>query len=115
MLLALSYQVALSGETLEKVTQDRISEVAKLLGVSYEEHDRIRKKYSLEMLATPYTILGLKNSASKEEIKQAYRQMVAKYHPDRVAHRGDDLAEDAHLKFLEIQSAYQELEHLRGI
>jgi len=47
-----------------------------------------------------YSILGLKRSASDEEIKSAYRKLARKYHPDR----GGDTA-----KFQEIQEAYSVL------
>lgn len=48
----------------------------------------------------PYSILGLNPGASAEEIKQAYRKLASKHHPDR----GGDTK-----KFQEIQAAYQML------
>jgi DnaJ-class molecular chaperone len=30
----------------------------------------------------PYTILGLKQGASKDEVKKAYRNLAKKHHPD---------------------------------
>lgn len=47
-----------------------------------------------------YEVLGLNRSASKEEIKQAYRQLAMKWHPDR------NPAPDATDRFKEIAEAY---------
>ena len=110
LLLALSYQIALTGESLTKEAQELINQLAENLGVSYQGHDRIRQKYSLGNTRNPYTILGLDYSAGPEEIKKAYRQKAGRYHPDRVAHLGDEEMEDAHIRFLEIQKAFEALE-----
>lgn len=48
-----------------------------------------------------YSVLGLKPSASPQEIKRAYRQMVFRYHPDR--NPGNDQAAE---KFKQILDAY---------
>jgi uncharacterized membrane protein YkvA (DUF1232 family) len=57
----------------------------------------------------PYEILGVKSGASAEEITQAYRRQMKRYHPDRVAELGEELQQVAHEKTLEIQRAYDEL------
>ena len=57
----------------------------------------------------PYTVLGIKQNASPEDIKKAYRQLAGKYHPDKVAHLGEEFNELAEKRFKEIQKAYQEL------
>lgn len=57
----------------------------------------------------PYTILGVDRSATQDDIKKAYRSLVTKYHPDKVAHLGDEFREIAEKRFKEIQQAYQEL------
>ena len=34
------------------------------------------------MIANPYQVLGVKDGASLDECKKAYRKLCAKYHPD---------------------------------
>jgi len=48
-----------------------------------------------------YKILGLTKTASKDEIKKAYRKLALKYHPDRT--KGDKKAEE---KFKQANEAY---------
>ena len=115
LLLVLSYQIALIEDSLTQEVQGGINELAGLLDLSFEEHDRIRQKYSLDVLVTPYTVLGVTSSATNDEVKKAYWRLASQYHPDKVVHLGEDQAEEAHLKFLEIQEAYQELEKKRNL
>ena len=60
-----------------------------------------------EMQRNPYEVLGLKEGASAEEIKAAYRELVKKYHPDR--HQDNPLEELAEEKMREINEAYETL------
>jgi DnaJ like chaperone protein len=56
-----------------------------------------------------YSVLGVDRDASPEEIKQAFRNLANKYHPDKVSHMGDEFRELAEKRFKEIQEAYQEI------
>lgn len=58
-----------------------------------------------------YKILGVSPSATDEEIKQAYRALVRKYHPDKYANT--DLAEMANEKMKEINAAYEQIQQAR--
>src|SRR5690606_32760511 len=51
-----------------------------------------------------YTILGVKEDASQDEIKKAYRKLAVKYHPDK--NKGNKEAEE---KFKKISEAYDVL------
>lgn len=55
-------------------------------------------------------VLGLYDGAKPAEIKKAYRELAAKYHPDRVAHLGPELVELTTEKFKQIKAAYEFLE-----
>lgn len=50
-----------------------------------------------------YTTLGVRRSASAEEIKRAYRHQAKRYHPDR------DPSPNAAMRFLRMQEAYETL------
>ncbi|AHM59250.1 Chaperone protein DnaJ [Flammeovirgaceae bacterium 311] len=52
-------------------------------------------------MASPYQILGIKAGASNAEIKNAYRGLAKKYHPDI------SKEPDAESKFIEITEAYE--------
>ena len=55
----------------------------------------------------PYEVLGVREGASEEEIKKAYKDLVKKYHPDK--HQNNPLSELAEEKLQEINEAYNML------
>ena len=115
MVLALAYQVSLiDGKKIEQA-QILIDDLAGYLKIDPIAHNQIRLKYSLEVLKTPYTVLDIEPTADAIEIKKAYRSKLREVHPDRFVHLGDERVEEAHMKFLEVQSAFQELKNIRGI
>lgn len=58
-------------------------------------------------MKNPYTVLGVSENASEEEIKKAYRTLSRKYHPD--ANINNPNKAQAEEKFKEIQQAYQQI------
>ncbi|MCH2172427.1 DnaJ domain-containing protein [Myxococcota bacterium] len=57
----------------------------------------------------PYEVLEIDATASRDEIQAAYKARMHEYHPDKVAHLGEELQRVAHRKALEIQHAYERL------
>ena len=53
-----------------------------------------------------YELLGVAPAASQEEVKQAFRQQIARYHPDKVQHLGKEFQEMALGRAAEPTQAY---------
>lgn len=66
------------------------------------------RQSSLNDKSTYYQILGLKSSASKEEIKQAYKDLLNVWTPDRFSNE-PSLHQKAQQKIKEIDEAYEKL------
>lgn len=60
----------------------------------------------------PYSVLGVNQNASDEEIKKAYRELARKYHPDN--YQNNPLADLAEEKMKEINEAYDAITKQRS-
>lgn len=60
----------------------------------------------------PYKVLGVDPTASDDDVKQAYRKLARKYHPDKYA--DGDLKELAEEKMKEVNMAYEEIQRIRS-
>lgn len=58
--------------------------------------------------------LGLGGTYTVEDIKRCYRELVLKYHPDKVNHLGDKLKETADLEIKKIYEAYAYFKKKKG-
>jgi DnaJ like chaperone protein len=78
-------------------------------GQDQRERSSRAQAESSESSFDPYEILGIGSSASGEEIQAAYKARMHEYHPDKVAHLGEELQKVAHRKTVEIQRAHEQL------
>ena len=58
------------------------------------------------MIDDPYSVLGLSRDATDEEVKQAYRGLAKKYHPER--NPGD---QEAARKVQQVDEAYDQIKN----
>lgn len=66
-------------------------------------------------LEESYKVLGDSANATDEEVRQAYRELVIKHHPDRFACLGDNIKEAATRKLQEINKAKELIYEARNM
>jgi DnaJ-domain-containing protein 1 len=54
-----------------------------------------------------HLVLGVNETASKEEITAAYKRKISQNHPDKVAQMGDEIRAIADAKSQQINAAYE--------
>ena len=82
---------------------------------SYQSGRQQARKQQGPSLNTCYQILGIASSSTEVELKKAYRKLAVKYHPDKVAHLGQDHVQTAEDKFQKVQEAYEKIKDSRGL
>ncbi len=91
-----------------------IETISSYLGIRMPDLKSIKAMF-VKDINSAYQILETTPDANEEELKKAYRKMAVKYHPDKVAHLGEDVKNAATEKFQKVQAAYEEIKKQRGI
>jgi DnaJ like chaperone protein len=105
-------EVAMADGHMHPAEQALLDRAAALLGVAEADFAGLRARGRGN--GEDYEILGVASSAGSDEVKRAYRELVKKYHPDRVAHLGGEFRQLAHDKFVEVQEAYERICAAKG-
>jgi curved DNA-binding protein CbpA len=58
-------------------------------------------------MADPYAVLGVPKNATMDQVRKAYRELSARYHPDKVAFLGEKEQAHAHRRMSEINAAWE--------
>jgi len=72
-------------EEMQGWMNDQLTELAKTLGLDLSQFQGIANGTPA---FDPYQLLGLKRSASDEEVKKRYRELLFKLHPDTAGFEG---------------------------
>lgn len=94
------------------VVEDEVKQIytiAGYLNISFKDFESIKAMF-YNSKDNAYKILEIDKTASVDEIKAAYRKMAKKYHPDKVAHLGEEHRKGAEEKFRQVQDAYELLQ-----
>lgn len=91
-----------------------LREIVQQLGLSEAELNSMLNLGSTT-LKDAYAVLEISESATDDEVKAAYKEMVKKHHPDRVASLGEDVRLAAEKKMREINQARDLIYKARGM
>ena len=93
---------------------DALKEVAQSMQLSMQEVDSMLNLRG-DSLEDAYKVLEIEPTASDEEVRKAYRNLVLKHHPDRVATLGEDIRKAAEEKLQRINDAKERIFKARGM
>ena len=91
-----------------------IQTIANYLNISSNDYASIKAMFAKDENAA-YRILEIDPSTSDKQVKEAYRKMANKYHPDKVAHLGKKMQTVAEEKFKSVNDAYQQIKKDRNL
>lgn len=136
MFIEIQLQGALADGRITDAERRVLERVAALLGVSALELRQLealiiaaQRRYGWSTggrtasapprdgLDDAYAMLGVTSGASDAEVKKAYRRLMNRHHPDKLAAKGlpDDMREVAAEKTREILAAYEQVRAARGM
>jgi len=93
---------------------DIIDQISRYLDLDRSDFLSIKAMFTKSNGAA-YQILEVSKDASNDEVKKAYRAMAVKYHPDKVAHLGEDIKKAAEEKSQNLNVAYDTIKKQKGI
>lgn len=120
ILLELIYQVLFTKATVPDAELRLARDIGGFLAISAYDQQRIESRYTMRQRQAAvqeedyYRVLGVEPGADFNQIKAAYRKLSQQYHPDKVAHLGEEFRKVAEEKMKEINQAYEYLKKKFG-
>lgn len=120
------YSVAVADNSCSAEEEAVLKTIASQLRISSYDYISIHERHTAGRRASsssssytstknPYSVLGISETATNEEVKKAYRRLAMKFHPDKVEGLGDEVKKNAEQQFREINEAYETIKNRRGI
>ncbi len=114
MLLQYLFGVAMSDGKAGNDEIALIDQISNYMGISSSDYASIKAMFIKET-DSAYKILEVSPDATNDEVKKAYRELAKKYHPDKVAHLGEDVKKAAEEKITQLNAAYDAVKERRGM
>jgi len=131
MLLMFLFSTAAADGSVSTVEHDLLQSIATRIGFSTIAFEQLLRMFAAQenfsnapgagtrgrSLAEAYTALGVEESVSDREVKQAYRRLMSQFHPDKLIAEGmpQDMIKMATERTQEIQNAWEQVRKARAI
>lgn len=100
-----------------RVTSDEVDMLRRIAGAMLLDQNEVDALLNLgkDDLEAAYKVLEVSPDISDSELKRAYKKLVLKHHPDRVATLGEDIRLKAEEKLKQVNNAYEKVCKARGL
>ena len=115
MFYELLFELSMADGYLDPSEEKLLLQAIKIFNLDPDLISINKKKFGAD-IADAYTILGVDQSMSFKDIKKAYQRKRKEFHPDTLVSKGlpEELLDKAKEKFIDIQSAFEEIEKQRS-
>lgn len=113
------FGIAMADGSISYHENAKIEEIAGFLKIYQSDFNTIRMMFYIQEKKQPippnaYKVLNLEATATDAEVKKAYRDLVKKYHPDKVITDSELIKKEAETNFRQVQEAYEQIQKERG-
>ncbi len=108
------FSIAKADGLVSEAELRELSEISAHLNLMRRDFESIKPMF-FKSADHAYKILEIEKSATDAEVKQAFRTMAKKYHPDKLQHMDEAYRKGAQEKFTKVQEAYEHIQKERGI
>ena len=111
MFYELLFELSMADGHLDPTEETILREAIPIFGLDPDLFKLNKRKFGAD-ISDAYAVLGVTKDMSYKEIKTAYQRKRKEFHPDTLLSKGlpEELLEKAKDKFIEIQSAFEEIE-----
>jgi DnaJ like chaperone protein len=108
------FGIAAADNEIHEAERKLIEFIGRNIGIADNDLESIKAMF-IQDTGFAYKILEIDQSVSDDDVKKAYRRMAMKYHPDKLAHMGEDIQKASQDKFRMVNEAYQSIKKERGL